>query len=286
MQHQTKTDGGGEAKMMAVRRVALFVDSRDRDETVSPTPANYRLMLPTSYREVSEIHLVGAELPRAAVHAFSAARGNVTLAARIVLSGVPAAPITVTLPTGTYADETAVAAALQAALITAFGTEGGTRELTVSVIWGAAGGPGGVLSITSNLAGEVVQILKGTACASALGFTDAAASQATRPPRLARPPYLLLDLEPTDLSQAHTTNTNSVTRTFAKVPLAGMVTADGEYTIVDRVTLAGNECVLPVPLARLDRITVSWRYPEGGLVDFVSAADHSFTLLVSCRQAV
>lgn len=256
------------------RQFVLHLDSRDRDKTAYPSPSDYKLPLHRTYREVSEVRLLSAELP-ASVCAFSSAQGNTSMDVRVTASAADLVgrQQTVSIPDGNY-DRDSMAAALEAAMQAAFG-----HEFTASI-----DAASGVLDIASSVPEEQVLVQPGAktsggGLAGALGFTQSA-SKGDRPVELEPLPFLLLALD-AQLNQMDTSAASGA-QMFAKLLLRARE-ARGGVVCVDRDAVISSEGPLPQPLGRLDRMTVSWRTRSGAAVDF-RGREHSFTLLVRAEH--
>jgi len=90
----------------------LMLDSRDRDQTVFPSPTQVTLKLPRQYRKIERLDIVQIKF-RNGLYALSAARGNTT-----VWVAEAGDPFPVTIPDGTYT-VSAICAELTGALCAA-----------------------------------------------------------------------------------------------------------------------------------------------------------------------
>lgn len=256
---------------------SVVVDSRDRDFDAYPSPGTYVVKLPQVFYNVVAARLVTAELP-SSMYVFSSDCNNTTL--KFILNNVP---LSVVIPDGNYS-YSSMAAALQTALRTATGT---LLTVSISPTTGKTtiASPVGtdVLAVDATNPGNAKHTQWGLGWY--LGFVRGVVASGTgtlTSPRIAcMNPELSVFLDIPELGRVVETGIEGQGgaqsfRCFAKVPMAVNST---DYAYYDKlITLNEYE----QPLAKLDRLTVTWRFHgDDEPLDF-NFLEHSFTLELDC----
>lgn len=260
------------------RKVAVFLDSRDRDYVNSPGASSFVVKLPEALHNVTNAVLVSAELP-ATYYAFSAARGTTGL--RVTIGATTA---DVQIPDGTYTLE-ALRAALEAA-ITLAGMSAtvamDARTMKCSI---AAANPAAQVAVDCTAAALGNDKKTDWGLGYYLGFPRDAVTAGTGSVtgagvvRLDPEAYVLVDIDELNGVTETAMYADGGTRgAFAKIPLVQK--NFGQFSVYDK-TLVCNE--LRPPRARLDRLTVSLRYHDGTLVN-LNGAEWSATIELTCTQ--
>lgn len=255
-----------------VRNVLL--DSRDRDYALYPIANEYRLKLPTTYKNVTHARLITAEIP-SSFYVFTAARGATTLRVNST---------TVTIPDGNYGIAT-MTTALKAALETAiageeFGVDVDAATLKLKI----------ACTTTPTLALSIDTATDRTeptnwGLAYNLGFAKntvySGTGSITSPGVMSLNPeaYMLLDIEELNkVDEGGIYATNAEYRSFAKIPLN---VNSFEYMYFDKQITVN---FMNPSIAKLSSLRVRLRFHDGTLVDF-NGMDHSFTLELTCTDA-
>lgn len=257
----------------------VLVDSRDRDTSLYPNPNSYRVLLPSTLRNVTSARLVSAEIP-GMFYVFSASRGNTSL--RVSLAN-PVDTQTITIPDGNYS-AFSMADALRTALDAAFTgttfevslnqstmrytiTNNDSRPLTIHC---TPGSPGvGDAPFTWGL-GYYLGFEK-TDLTGASGSVTAPGVLNVRPES-----YMLLKIRGLDTVY----QTGGIERkSFAKIPF--MVSSFG-INFFDK--LLTDNIMNPVR-ERLEWLDIDLTFYDDSHVEFVGAGEHSLTLEFFCNQA-
>lgn len=294
--------------MSVLRTHTVLVDSRDRNYETYPSPSSYRVFLPCTLKNVVSARLVEAEVP-ASFYVFTEARNTTKL--DVVLSSaadVFIAQQIVTIPDGNYTSSQ-MQEVLKKCLATAFGD---VYEFTVTISpttskmnlkCTAVADPTEEIKIqllfddTSELfypsPSSMQTSNSGWGLGYYLGFQRGSAplGDATEGLTSPRPVFLnpVSNLElhiaefVSDSVLAGGTDGTEQSRynVFAKVP---MPVNSGEVAFLDAGKSVPKVEEFHPPIARLDRITVSWRFHDADntLVDFQDI-DHSFALELVTR---
>ena len=260
--------------MQSYRHVVLC-DSADRSFDAYPTPNAYQLRMPNTYKNVIGVRLLSAEIP-ASFYVFTAALGNTTLTI---------GSTAVTIPDGNYTPTTLAAAVETAAKAAGFSgmtvtLNAATNKLTFS---------NGASSFTVNAATGASSASSQWGLAFFLGFNKLAVvsalvggAQTVRAPRIVNTvPHRYLVMDVNEINQVDTTG-ESGNRAFAKMPLSKSETPFS-VGFLDQKACISNPSTLKAPIATLDRLTITWKYHDGSLVDF-NSVDHSFTIEIECAD--
>lgn len=254
----------------------VIVDSRDRDTSLYPNPNSYRVVLPSSFRNVSSARLVSAEIP-GMFYVFTAARGNTTL--DITAAGTRAS---VTIPDGNYT-ATTMASTLELALHAAFPgatfivslttstmryTIQCTSHPSLSVTVHCAPGSAGVSDASFHWGlgyylGFAKDTTSGTGSVSATGVLN------VRPDS-----YILLRIRGLD----NVYQSGMERRCFAKIPFT--VSSFG-INFFDKL-LTDN--ILNPIRERLEWLDIELVWYDGTPVQFVGNGEHSFTIEMYCNS--
>lgn len=263
-------------------RHILLVDSRDRDYMKYPSSSKYRIDLPRAYRGVSVVRLVSCEIP-CTFFVFSRALGNVTFTV-----GVSSVKRVVTLPDGNYGYST-ISMSLAKALNGAFEDIGVTFSVSVdpATLKITISCDQGTQFVVDTTAEGSSSLVTGWGLGYHLGFnkgTTVSGSTITCPRIMALNPYtyLLMDIDGLGrLDECTINNPGNGGVVFAKIPLTSdswdVVLSHGEHGCI-----SGCRPFQPA-LPCIDRLTVTFRFHDGTLVDF-NGVEHSFTLEFECSN--
>ncbi len=266
----------------------LLVDSNYRDRTKYPSPASYRIELPSVYKQVKTVRLMSAEVPLS-FYVFTSAKGFTTLHIGVYNadSTTKLALQSIQIPDGNYSVST-IASALAAKLNTnAFFVSQGL-EFAVSV-----NAATNVLSIQTTPSRQVYVDTTSYAASAGLdthwgleyflGFpynqvTEGTPCTAPNVIKLNPYNYVLLDIEEVNGMDECGRATNTA---FAKVP----TNANAFGTVmISQDMCAYNTSYLNPYISKLSTLTIVWRTPyDMTPIDF-NDADHSFTLELECLE--
>lgn len=263
-----------------LRKYSIIIDSRNRNFVRDATPSSYRVTLPKTYHNVTEMRIRAAQIPLT-FFTFSSARGNTSL--KVTLG---ATSNTITIADGNYT-ASSLCSAIQTALNTAFSK---TFSVTVdpmtlrtSII--CTSDPASTISV------DTTAYTVGTTdfgVAYYLGFNAGVVTSAsgaglavTSPRAINVNPdnYVLLSLG-SDLDNVDMTGffgSGEPRRCFAPVMLYAE-TSD-YVTWLKKIT---NNIMSP-PKMKLNTLDVSWMFGNGTLVDF-NGAEHAFVLEITCSE--
>jgi hypothetical protein len=257
----------------------VTVDSRDRNYIAHPSAGSYVVTLPDVYKEVVCVKLLNVELPTS-FYLFSTALKNTSIRIAIYDSQQVKTVRDITIPDGNYSTTT-MKSALETALNDAFNP---ITTFTVSVVSSSM-----KLSIKSN-AGYDVEVDTSVFCDVSkttdwglgynLGFRQsdvvrASTIVASTPVMLQPYTYLLLDIvQFGNIDECGPLQQRAVA--FAKVPITKNTF---EYVFLDRTNTSFGEYIPNPVLAKLDRLTIRWRFHDGTPVDF-NGLEHSFSIEV------
>lgn len=262
----------------------LHVDSRDRDATAYPNPATYRVSLPRRLKNVTGAKLLSAEVPFT-FYVFSAALGNTSLA--VSLNGAAA---TLSIPDGNYTGST-IAAAVQAALAAAYpGFAFAVSIDAASLRTTIACQQGGTLVVDATAdSGR-------SSLAYALGFQEGAAlasatGSVTSPNVVNLNPYTYVVLCIAEFQSSTVLETGlggdalaNGAPAFAKLPFQGSI-YDYNFVGTGSEFQALPEVRMLPARASVAHLTIELRFHDGALIDFNGTGEHSFSLMVSTRDA-
>ena len=252
-------------------RTMLNIDSTDRDYALYPNPSKYTFKLPTPFRNVTSIRLLGVEVP-ASFYIFTAGAKNTTLLINDYASGL--GYVSATIEDGNYSLPE-LAAAVQAAIQIATGNT--TYQVLFNLntyrmtIYNTVG------DFTIDTATNAAILRRFWGLGYYLGFAKGIYSSTlkvlTAPLMASINPYnyILLDLGD-DLNMIQEGDT--VKGFFAKVPLN---VNNFDYIYLTPECCSYNVAKYDPPIARLDKITVKWRFHDGREVQF-NGFEHSFML--------
>ena len=256
-------------------RYTLHFDSRDRDRFDETSPSSYTLLMPKILRRVVSARLLSAEIPTS-WYTFASVYGNTSM--RVTLStGVGDITQTVTIPDGEYTVST-IPSVLKSSLESAFPSY--TFDCSVSpttMTLRIAEGSGTVIRIHTEDANDDIEYRQ--TLPHFLGFSyntlsSGAPLVATHIINLHPATYLLLDIN--ELNRDHEGGLYgsriSPRGVFAKVPVDKTSFAYAFWQPRHPVDVHMNP-----PIARLDRLTVHWRFHTLVPVDF-DTMEHSFTI--------
>jgi hypothetical protein len=258
-------------------RHTILLDSRDRDFDAYPDPSEYRIMLPTVYRNIQSARLVSAEIP-ASFYVFTAEAQNTSL--DITVGSTTA---TITLPDGNYSSST-FSSALETALTDATGH---TFSVTVSKTTLR-------MTIASDTTDFTIEPSTGTPTGWGLPFylgfqRDVAYSSSegvlTAPRIISLNPhnYILLDIDQLNgLDEGSLYGGRVGSGSFAKIPFDAY-SFDFVYLDTEKTTFP--ETVLRPGLASLDRLNIKFRFHDGRPVDF-NGVEHSLALEIITKDPV
>lgn len=282
---------------MSYRRVrnVVLIDSRDRNYDSYPSASAYTLHLPRTYRNVIRARVASVEVPTS-FHVFSAALGNTS--ARFVLydedNYTPVDAAVVTIADGNYTSES-----MQDALMEGLDAAFVTHNITFTTAVAAAtarlsiqNSEGRVLAIDTRAYSAPGTRRTEWGLAYFLGFKRGELQYCAPAAPLAAPHgmqlnpynYILLDVaELNTVDECGADGERGAARTsaaLAKVPLSGP-SYSVNYLQDTSIISGGGD--LAGTLARLDRVTVRWRFHDGRAVDFHDI-EHSFSLVLDCAE--
>lgn len=257
----------------------ILLDSRDRDFESYPNPSDYRIMLPTIYKNIQSARLVSAEIP-ASFYVFTAEAHNTSL--DITLDG--GSTYTITIPDGNYSSSN-LSAALETALTEATGktfsvsvskttlrmtlsTDDGT-EFTLEASTGTPTGWG--LPYYMGFQREIEY-------QSTDGILTAPRIVSLNPHN-----YILLDVDQLNgLDEGGLYGGRVGSGSFARIPFDAY---SFEYVYLDTEKTTFPETTLRPGLASLDRLNIKFRFHDGRPVDF-NGVEHSLVIELSTKDLI
>lgn len=241
----------------------VVLDSRDRAYDTFPTPGEYVVRLPRSYKNVVAARLLTVELPLS----FYVFRSSHTTSVRINDTDVSIAP-------GNYT-ALSLQDALDAALVAAFPSDTFHIAFDLATLKFSISREEGNVSLDASAHASAAPTEWGLAYF--LGFDKAVyAGPAVQSPRVVSvnpQTYLLLDIpELNGVDESSLDGGEVGMGCFAKVPF----TADSfKYVTLD---FSESPPVVQRPrVAKLDKLRVRWRWHDGAVVDF-NGVEHSLTI--------
>ena len=238
----------------------LVIDSIDRNRSSYPTASTYTMPLPTVYRNIVSARLVSAEIPLS-FYQFSASIGN---------TSVTINSTTVTIPDGNYTGTTLASAlgsvitAVIASATVAFSAS--TQKITIT-----STGSFTLTATASNL-GRYLGFEAGV-------FSSAPNNITSQRVVITQPyKYILLDIE--GLNNMDECGRDGIHSAFSKIPVKGG--SDGTIFLNENDCIT-NTSLARLPIGRLDRLQVKWRFHDGQLVDF-NNVEHALTLEIVCIE--
>lgn len=255
----------------------LTIDSRDRDYDASPSPSQYRIMLPRKYRRVTGARLLTAEIP-SSFYVFRSDAGNTTMTMTVASSTE-----IITIPDGNYNAES-FAITLEDALREIFilewhvSIDQRTLKLTISnddnveftieswnsiqpTQWGLGYYAGFDKNVTYTSTNSTIT--------------------SPKPVNLNPVTYIILDIqELNNIDEGGVHGTVVGGRAFAKIP----VQVDSfQYAFLDMGVLQSPLVSMNPELPTLDRLHITMRYHDGTLVNFHDI-EHSLSLEIHTRE--
>lgn len=251
----------------------LLVDSRDRNPL--QTQSNYTVTLPKVYENIYSVTLRSAEIPQS-WYAFSSAAGNTSMTVTI-----SSTPTTITIPDGNYTSTT-LAAAVQTALVTAYG--GGSFTASYSATTNLITITKATGTFTLSFAGQT-QTKPGSSwwgLGYFLGFNkiDYTGSSITSAFGVQINPfnYILMELDfinKEDECAIDNRMSGRVDGVFAKIPT--QPPSSGNIIYFREWCCPLNKSVMYPPMSQLRTLNIKFRFHDGTLINF-NNADHSLTL--------
>lgn len=272
------------------RKHIVIIDSSMRDMSIYQEPSYYRINLPTTYKQVTKVRLITAEIP-CSFYIFNAAQNNTTLHIGIYDSShTTRLPMqTIVLPDGNYRTDT-IATTLTDLLNNNALFKSESVTFTVSVDQTtyhlSIAASNRIVYIDTAYTGVVPNpnyAINNWGLEYYLGFlpnqitkssSSTTACTANRMIKLNPINYILLDINEINGIDECNRSTNSA---FAKIPIN--VNSFDMITLNDNNCCSYNESNLNPNIGKLNTLTVKWRFSDASLVNF-NNADHSFTLEV------
>ena len=254
----------------------VLVNSRERDFSKYPSPGSYVIDLPRTYNNVIGAHMASAEVPFS-FYSFTAALGNTTL--NLDVNGTTRS---ITIPDGTYSFSS-VSTALASALNTAFSVETYVFGVSVSPETGKL-----TIQCTNLPASTTLRIDNTTGpdwgLAYFLGFpNDMVTVGATNTGTLTGHnvcvlnPYTYLVLDIQELNGTDHVGVSGGNSAFGKIPLN---LPSINFVLYDKVL---SKQTFNPPRLQVNKLHVSFKFPDGNPVDF-QGAEHSFTIELVCTD--
>lgn len=255
----------------------LFIDSRDRDFQVDPTPNRYKIMLPQTYYNVISARLLSAEIPRS-FHTFSQKKCNTSF--DISIGG---ATQTITIQDGNYTFDI-LKTALEIGLSSATGlswTVFFSSTTNCATVFNSEGKDFTIHSPASEHPTDYGLLFY-------LGFqsgkdypSETGKVTSDRPASFHGVSYILMDIE--ELRGA--AESGMYGGQVGGSPFAKIAMDPGAQGVT---MLDTSKCtMLSMPqrpvVPRLKELRVSFRYHDGSPVDF-NNVDHSFTLCLETQE--
>ena len=253
---------------ISYQKTVLSIDSIDRDSLLYPKSGQYNFKLPTPFKNVIQISLLSMEVP-ASFYIFTAAKGNTSLRIKEVGKDY----VVATIPDGNYSLPD-LCTTVQEAIIEA------TENATYNVMLNCS-----TLKITISNNGTSFQIDTATGSLTQglfwglgyyLGFnkdiypSNNNAITGVRIANINPYNYMALDLGELNMVQEG----DKVKGYFAKVPLN---VNNFEYVYLTPECCTHNVAKYEPPIARLNTISIMWRFHDGTPIDF-NGFEHSFML--------
>lgn len=264
----------------------LLVDSNYRDRSKYPSPASYRMELPSVYKQVKTVKLVSAEVPMS-FYVFTSAKGFTTLHIGVYNASetTKLALQTITIPDGNYTNETLVSTLTSLLDSNAsFQAQGITFTVAVdptTYLLNIETTPTRKVYVdTTSYANNPKDTNWGLEYF--LGFpknkvTEGTVCTAVNVIKLNPYNYILLDISEVNGMDECGRSTNTA---FAKIPM-NVNSFDTVMLSQDRCTF--NTSYLNPYISKLGTLTILWRTYDMNPIDF-NDADHSFTLEIECLE--
>lgn len=256
-------------------RHTILLDSRDRDYDAYPDASEYRVMLPTLYKNIIKARLVSAEIPTS-FYVFTEDAGNTTL--NIAVAGETTKVITI--PDGNYASNS-ISSTLAHVLTQETGrtftvsVSRTTRKLTISNEEGtdftleSSTGPPTGWGLPYYLGFE-----RGLTYTSTGGILESPRLVSLNPYN-----YILVDIDELNgLDEGGMYGDRVGHGSFAKVPFDAH-SFDYVYVNTDNATFP--EIILRPGRASVDRLHIKFRFHDGRPVDFRGVENSMMLELVS-----
>lgn len=256
----------------------LFIDSRDRDFEVYPTPNEYRVRLPQTYYNVTSARLVSAEIPKS-FYTFSTLKGNTSLS----ISVGTGPPQTVTIEDGNYTFES-LKTALEVGLSS---TTGLTWTIMFSsttnrtLMFNAEGVDFTVHSLESDRPTDYgLQFYLGFR--SGMDYTSVGGELSSdRPASFHGVSYIFMDIEELKGgAEGGLYGAQVGGRPFARLSMDPI--AQG-VAVLDTSKCTDVWLTQQPMIPRLKELRIRFRHHDGSIVDF-NGVDHSFVMCLETRD--
>ena len=254
---------------MVYTRTMVSIDSVDRDYLLYGGAGQYVFKLPTPFKNVVAIRLLGMEVP-VSFYVFTAAAGNTTL---LIKEASAAAFVSATIPDGNYT-LSALCSAVQDALQLATGNSTYTVSLNCSTLKVTISNGGAQFRLDTATNALPQGLFWGLGYF--LGFDKGVLPStnmklvSTRIANISPYNYMVLDLGDLNMIQEGDT----VKGYFAKVPLN---VDNFNYVFLTPECCTYNVAKYDPPIGRLTTLPVLWRFHDGPKIDF-NGYEHSFLL--------
>lgn len=260
---------------------SILIDSRDRDFVKYPTPSDYVITFPTTYKNVTKARLISAELP-SSFYVFNCHAGNTSL--KMIL--LPFNTKDIVIPDGNY-DQSTFEVVVEGAMNEAYAGDHVTfivsidpMTLKTTITCSDASKTIGIDTTTTNTRQT------GWGLAYYLGFPQkntmySGAGSLISPSSVSINPelYILISIDPLDtVDESGIDGSGGGDWIFAKVPFN---VNSGDICFYDKQITCN---LLSPPIPKIDKMRVRMRFHGSSeLVDF-NGIDHSVTLELECSQ--
>ena len=266
--------------------IVIHVDSRDRLRFEDTTSNEYAVLMPEILTNVVSASLIHAEIP-SSFYVFRAAYGNTSIDVSFTDPTGVTTRKTATIPDGNY-NVALFPVAIAQGLTDAFDTPNLTFKCALSYTTMrsilSTTVPGGILQVHTDIASSLAEFRESLAFFMGFEFqVDAMGETIVSPSTVILNPFAYMMLSIREIDQTNRQgglygDRLSPNAMFAKVPLP---TNSFDYTFYHPPTEQSVECYPIVP--RLERLSVSWRFHNGMLVDF-NHVEHSFSIKLTVKH--